>query len=233
LNLRQPQVIAVVHLSQSQKLRWIIARRDGDPLPENEPDARLVFAGYIDDPRTVQALVIGKAPPTLIDAAQALAQVRQGALPVLDLVTLRISGSRKASVHAGADFHFPNGRDQPPNRKGEHDVTQDSAAMPPDTRFDSQFSLDHRIVGFQFHVSGGEWKLTRDARPPEIITDTFTNVPLEWPWVREGAAPPTTTVSVQRPIFSVQQAQGDLPALGQSTLTRLSGDTVLILRTLH
>lgn len=250
-----PQVMAVLLLSPlgslaaqgDDRLRWYVVRRDSPILEAKAAPkgADTRFAGYIDCPVTIQAVVV-KAPRASVgtadtDAATLLRQAREGKRPVLDLVTFPKTGDAKATVAGGWDWYFTNGREHPRSENRNYEESQQAAfkapaVMPAGTRFTDQVYLQNRIVGVELRIQGTEFSLTRDAKAPEIVTDSFSDVRLEWPSPRpeqNWQDIPKVTVNVQRPIFAIQEAKGDLPEKGQAKVTRMSDDTVLIIRTLR
>lgn len=238
-----PQVIAMMrqsHLgsltpSTPATLRWYVARREVPP-DQPVPEGHASFADYIEIPQTVQALVVRISPDRVLPeepnatAKALLEETRQGDLPVLDLITFRKTGNSQHSATTGWDYHFTNGRERRPNEKHD-DLFKAPLVMPQGTLYASQVGLLNRVVGSHLEQEGHEWKFVRDARAPEIVTDTFHDARLEWPYPEVDKMPPVT-VSVQRPIFTIQEAKGELPKPGEASVTRLSANTVLIIRTL-
>jgi hypothetical protein len=221
------------------KLRWYVARRD-EPLTKvvaaPDPDAPAPFAGSLDQPQVLQALVVKvSATPVLpenpVAAAKLLLdEVRKGNLPVLDLITISKAGGRKQTAATGWDYYFTNGRQRRTNEEAA--IFKATAAMPEGTQYASQVDLRNRVVGFSLRFEGNEWEIERDAKAPDIITDTFHDARLEWPYPDVEKMPPVT-VSVQRPIFAIQEAKGELPKPGEPIVKRLSEDSVLVLRVLE
>ncbi|MEZ0390281.1 MAG: hypothetical protein ACAI34_24595 [Verrucomicrobium sp.] len=133
-----------------------------------------------------------------------------------------------ASIASGMEYHFTNGR--PHRRNGsEDDIIRATATMPPDTSFESQIDFSNRLVGLRFEVGYRRWKLTRDMAAPQVVTDTFNNAMYEFPMSLAQTAA-RTTVSVQRPIFNVAEAEGLVPPVGEASVTRLTEDSAVIIR---
>jgi len=245
-----PQVIAVMRLSANgsteeapARLRWHVTRLD---TPLSLPVSREVRPDQFaveDDTLTLQAVVLKVAPAFALpaDGDAAAAALLNGALAgdheVLDLMTLPMVGGMTMTATTGHDLHFTSGRSSQPSEKHD-DAFRVPAAMPEGTRYDDQVRFKNRIVGFHLSQLDGDggWMIERDARVPEIITDTFPNVRLEWPDLRSGQDwedVPRVTVSVQRPIFTIQNAEGRLPDAGKAVCKRLSDDAVLVIRSMR
>jgi hypothetical protein len=210
------------------RLRWYLLQ-SGTQAAADAPPLQT-------DPRmsTVQAIVL-KLPAALPEesrtAAALLSEAAAGRIPVLDFITLAKYFEGVTNAKVGNDYYFTCARSPVP---GENwNIFKAPAQMPAGTEYADQILLRNRLVGFTLNLQENHWKIERDSAPPTIVTDTFPDAPQEWPGILLSRdEQPKVTVCVQRPIFTIEEHAGDLPAVGQNTMTSLSKDTVLIIRTL-
>jgi hypothetical protein len=163
-------------------------------------------------------------------AEELLAEVAVGKRPVLDAAAIFKLGTSPsyATLRCGTEYHFTNGRVHP-HTEDEAPLINAPAVMPPDTKYEDQIALDHRIVGMDLTASDERWTLIRDHHPPDVVTDTFHKVLYEFP-LKDHDDPKRTSVSVQRPIFHVTKVEGDLPVAGRPVVVRMSDETVVVVQ---
>lgn len=227
------QLVAVMRTSTvgvdvaTAKMRWYVARLDAESKV-NSVDR--VVAGMNEEPRMVQALVLkGKVGGE--DAGAWLEALAKKECEVVDEV---MTAGKTGAASTGADYYFPNGRVGERNLSRE-EVFDGPAKMPEGTKFASQVDLLNRVVGFQWKMMDGKWSVERDGKAPEVVTDVFTEVRSEWPVDErvDWKTMPKVTVNVQRPIFTIQRAEGEVPALGETVVKRLSESEVILVRRLR
>ncbi|HSJ03087.1 MAG TPA: hypothetical protein VK956_11570 [Verrucomicrobium sp.] len=241
--LGEPCVVSVIQAdsgaatSPPKVLRWCVTQvtwQEPKPTPAPPSAAKEELEPLF----PLQCLVVAVEKSLAIPAQEqsqelALSLVTEclaGQRTVLDAACLQYVPPRDfhASIASGTEYHFTNGR--PHRRNGsEDDIIRATATMPPDTSFESQIDFSNRLVGLRFEVGYRRWKLTRDMAAPQVVTDTFNNAMYEFPMSLAQTAA-RTTVSVQRPIFNVAEAEGLVPPVGEASVTRLTEDSAVIIR---
>jgi len=215
---------------QPAKLRWYLLQSNAKAAADAPPEP-------VDDRlTTVQAIVL-HLPSALLEesrtAAALLGEAAAGKIRVLDFITVAkyFEGGTDAAV--GNNYYFTSGRRPRSGENWNELIFKAPSQMPAGTPYDDQIWLRNRLVGFTLNLHDKHWKIERDPTPPQIVTDTFDDARQEWPNLRRSREEmPKVTVCVQRPIFTIEEHAGDLPAAGECSMTPLSKDTVLIMRTL-
>jgi hypothetical protein len=233
-----PKVLAVVRWAPPANnktvppvLRWYVARLDSTsalakatPSPATLP----TWLGIV-----LNCAENEPSPANDAEVQHWLDEAKSDRREVFDVFSL--NGSDSTTLTFGSEYHYTTELD-------EDDVATDNNASPVELDFNAQISLEQRTAGITFRCDESGWSLERDDTAPLVVTDAFRNVTLEWPilWSDKADKPPkTTTVCVQRPVFSKQRAQheSDLPAStsplpksGGAVVKRLSATRVFILK---
>lgn len=246
LPLNQPQVVAVEPVRDPNApggaltgLRWCVLRvtAEDNPPPAVPPRE----AGHEIQPRQssrFQLLVLPLpasevVPPSAESqelAQRLLGEVKAGAWPVLDVLSVFRPGTAGPgyglSFSSGTDYYFMDPRGQPGNRVQKASL-QAPAVMPSGTEFSEQIYFEDHLVGLDLKLSERNWDLTRDNAPPQVVTDTFTDVRYEFPRV-PSPDNRRTTISVERPVFQMASIYGRRLKAGEASVTRLDENTVVV-----
>lgn len=246
LPLNQAQVVAVEPVREPSApggpltgLRWCVLRMtaEDNPPPAVPPSE----AGNEIIPRRstrFQLLVLPlpaseTVPPSAESqelAHRLLGEVKAGARPVLDVLSVFRPGTAGPgygfSFTSGTEYYFMDPRGQSGDREKKASLLA-PAVIPPGTPFSEQIYFEDHLVGLELKLSERNWDLTRDNAPPQVVTDTFTDVRYEFPHVRTPDNR-RTTVSVERPVFEMASIYGRHLKAGEATVTRLDGDKVVV-----
>jgi hypothetical protein len=234
-----PRVVAMMRVSPTgrkelkpARLRWWIGMIDGEPEVRLDRRVDPKAFGKEDQQGLLQALVLkGNGEVAGEDGRVWLDGVAKQEVQVLDSMTVLSAEDGGFAGSTGVDYFFPNGREIG-HRTTEDPILHAKKEMTAGTTFSNQVDLRHRLVGMKFSCGHGGWMLERDEREPEVITDVFQGERTEWPFDAKSKWEdmPKVTVNVQRPIFSLQKAEGPVPRRGHVVLHRLSADTMLMVR---
>ena len=78
------------------------------------------------------------------------------------------------------------------------------------------------------------WSVEWDAEEPLLVDDEFHGVSPSWPVDQriDRSKRPKLTVVVQRPIFKIKKAEGQLPEVGKALVRPMGNEAVLLVRRL-
>lgn len=237
--LSQPQVVAVETIRDAAKpggpaeaLRWCVVRVTAEQMvphvkSKREPDQVSCLAVVVPLPASVE-VPLGDENREL--ARRLLEEAANGERPVIEMVALHHPARVKprVSLNTGSEYHYTNGRPQGRD-EGDEASVRAGPVLPPGTVFNGHVDFEHRLVGTQISFTEDDWTLTRDGAPPQVVTDTFSDVRYKFPR-EESDSGGRTTISVERPIFRVLNAEGPRPKPGQPRVMRLDEDQAVVLR---
>lgn len=237
--LSQPQVVAVETIRDAAKpggpaeaLRWCVVRVTAEQMiphvkSKREPDQVSCVAVVVPLPASVE-VPLGDENREL--ARRLLEEAANGERPVLEMAAVFHPAATKtrAKLNTGVEWHYTNGR--PPNPADRTMASVNApAALPPGTVFKGVVFFPRRVVGTQINFEEYDWTLKRDGAPPQVVTDTFSEVRYKFP-LEDSDSGERTTISVERPIFRVLNAEGPSPAPGRPMVKRLDQDQAVVLR---
>lgn len=246
LPLNQPQVVAVEPVREPSSpggpltgLRWCVLRMSVEenpppPVPPSEAGNEIVPRRSTRFQLLVLKLPASETVPPSTEsqelAQRLLGEVKAGARPVLDVLSVFRPGTAGPgygfSISSGTEYYFMDPRGQSGDREKKASLLA-LAVMPQGTPFSEQIYFEDHVVGLELKLSERNWDLTRDKAPPQVVTDTFTDVRYEFPYVRSPDKR-RTTVSVERPVFQMASIYGRHLKAGEASVTRLNEDTVVV-----